>query len=57
MLRRLGPALPELARSLDPAVARRAADLYVRFSADRDRDLARAIADRLIHAIEGVRHR
>jgi DNA-binding transcriptional MerR regulator len=57
VLRRLGPALPALVASLDPAVARRAADLYVRLSGGGDRPLDRAIADKLIHAIEEARNR
>ncbi|MFC7530102.1 MerR family transcriptional regulator [Actinoplanes sp. GCM10030250] len=51
---RLGTALPQLIASLDPAVACRAAQLYVRVNGD-DR-LARAIADMFIAAIEEARN-
>ncbi|MBW8486751.1 MerR family transcriptional regulator [Actinomadura parmotrematis] len=55
--RHLGDELPRLARSLDLDAARRAADLYVRFSAPKDRRLDRTIADALLAAIEEERTR
>lgn len=48
----LGADLGRVFRAIDPAVARRAAELYVRLSDPRDRRADRAIADALLTAIE-----
>lgn len=53
--RHMGAALPQLARSLDLDVVRRAADLYVSLADDRFRRLDRAVADALLEAIEEAR--
>jgi DNA-binding transcriptional MerR regulator len=53
--RHLGPDLQRVARSVDPDVARRAADLYVRLADDRERPLARAAADAVLGALEEAR--
>jgi hypothetical protein len=50
--RHLGSDLPRVARSIDPELARRAADLYVRLADDRDRPLARAIGDAVLGLLE-----
>ncbi|WP_432973956.1 MerR family transcriptional regulator [Dactylosporangium sp. CA-233914] len=50
--RQLGPQLPDLLRSIDLGLARRAADLYVRLSDARMRPVQRAIADALLTVIE-----
>ena len=50
--RHLGADLPRVARSIDPDVARRAADLYVRLAGDRERPLARAVADAVLGVLE-----
>jgi DNA-binding transcriptional MerR regulator len=53
--RHLGPELPRLARSIDPDLARHAADLYVRLSTPENRRRDRAIADALLATIEEAR--
>ncbi|MBM2616427.1 MerR family transcriptional regulator [Actinoplanes sp. LDG1-06] len=48
----LGDDLPTVFRSIDLAVARRAAELYLRLSGAHERRVDRAIADALLSAIE-----
>lgn len=55
--RHLGPGLPEVARSIDLHVARRAADLYVRLGDKKERQINRAIADALLQILEVERSR
>jgi hypothetical protein len=55
--RQLGADLPRVARSIDPDVARRAADLYVRLAGDRERRLARVVADAVLGVLEEAGHR
>jgi hypothetical protein len=55
--RQMGPDLPRVARSIDPDVARRAVDLYVRLADDSDRSLARTIGDAVLELLEEARHR
>jgi DNA-binding transcriptional MerR regulator len=51
-VRRLGPDLPGILGEIDPDIARRAADLYLRLAEPRQRRLGRAIADAMLTAIE-----
>ncbi|MFA1540389.1 MerR family transcriptional regulator [Actinomadura monticuli] len=53
--RHLGTDLPRVARSVDLDIARRAADLYVRFTPDHDRRRTRAITDAILAMIEEAR--
>jgi DNA-binding transcriptional MerR regulator len=55
--RHLGAELPRVARSIDPDIARRAADLYVRLAGDRERPMARALADAVLEILEEARSR
>ncbi|MEU4421681.1 MerR family transcriptional regulator [Actinoplanes sp. NPDC024001] len=50
--RQLGPEIDDLIASIDPDLARRAADLYVRLMAPPQRRLARTIGDALLATIE-----
>jgi DNA-binding transcriptional MerR regulator len=50
--RHLGPGLHRVAAGIDPDVARRAADLYVRLADDAERGLARAAADAVLGLLE-----
>jgi DNA-binding transcriptional MerR regulator len=53
--RKLGDDLPRLARSLEPEVLRRAADLYARLAGSNDGRLERAVSDALLAALEEAR--
>jgi DNA-binding transcriptional MerR regulator len=55
--RHLGPELARVARSIDPAVARRAADLYLRLADDAERPLSRAAAEAVLGLLEEGRSR
>ena len=55
--RHLGPQLPQVARSIDADVARRAAELYLRLAHERERPLARAVTDAVLGLLKEARHR